>query len=396
MCSMSRWDGDLSSAAYSIAKELSKTNQVFYIDYPYTVKDYLTEKDLPTVIRRKEAILKGKNIYTKVPGLSDNFTAVTPKLMIPINSLPEGVLYNVLSKRNNQKFFKTVQRILDDHNIKEYIFFNSFNPFYGVTLTKGINPKIFIYQSRDDIRAVEGLKHGVTGERKAIKNADVLMTTSTNLKKVLEADGGKNVHILPNAAQTDLFKTAQTEKFELPEELLGNTKPVVGYVGHIGLRMDFELLTKAIKAHSDKLFLMVGPGDYTPFTDENYHEYPNVVFAGPKKLAELPRYLHFMDATIIPFLKNDLTKSIYPLKMNEYLAAGKAIVTTDFSVDVESFEGVAYVSKNHDEFVADIGVAVESNTIENVNKRVQTSDGNAWSDRINLFWDILENTKIER
>ncbi len=396
MCSMSRWDGDLSSAAYSIAKELAKTNKVFYIDYPYTVKDYLREKDLPTVVRRKEAILKGKNIYTKVPGVPDNFTAVTPQLMIPINALPEGGLYNVLSKRNNQKFFKTVQRIIDDHNIKDYIFFNSFNPFYGVKLTKNINPRIFIYQSRDDIRAIAGHEHGVTGERKAIKNADVLMTTSTNLKKVLEADGGENVHILPNAAQTDLFKTALSEKFDLPEELKGNTKPVVGYVGHIGLRMDFDLLTKAIKAHPDKLFLMVGPGDYKPFTDEDYHSYPNVVFTGPKKLAELPRYLQFMDATIIPFLKNDLTKSIYPLKMNEYLAAGKAIVSTDFSVDVESFTGVAYVSKNHDEFINDISTAVNSNTPENVSKRVQTSEGNAWSDRINLFWEIIENTKIER
>ena len=141
---------------------------------------------------------------------------------------------------------------------------------------------------------------------------------------------------------------------------------------------------------------MVGPGDYTPFTAENYHEYPNVVFAGPKKLAELPRYLHFMDVTIIPFLKNDLTKSIYPLKMNEYLAAGKAIVTTDFSVDVESFKDVAYVSKNHDEFVNDISEAMVSNSNENVKRRVQTSEGNAWSDRIDLFWEILENTKIER
>lgn len=393
MCSMSRWDGDLSSAAYSIAKELAKTNKVFYIDYPYTVTDYMREKDLPTLKRRKKAILQGKNIYTKVPGVPDNFTAVTPKLMIPINALPEGRLYNILSNRNNQKFFKTVQRILDDHDIKEYIFFNSFNLFYGVKLPKSIKPEIFVYQSRDDIRAIPGHEHGVTGERKAIKNADVLMTTSTNLKKVLEREGGNNVKILPNAAQTDLFRTALSGKFEKPKELVGNTKPIVGYVGHIGLRIDFELLTKTLRTHSDKLFLFVGPGDYSPFTTENFHEYPNVIFVGPKKLSELPRYLHFMDVAIIPFLKNELTKSIYPLKMNEYLAAGKAIVTTNFSIDVDSFKDVAYVCNEHDEFVASINEALLSNTKENVNKRVQTSEGNAWSDRIELFWEILENAK---
>lgn len=391
---MSRWDGDLSSAAYSIAKELSKTNKVFYIDYPYTLTDFIRERKLPSVEARREAILFGQNIYKKVPGLSDNFTAVTPRMMFPVNGLPAGFMYNFFNKLNTKLFFGTVKRILKDHDIEDYIFFNSFNPFYGTQLVSGLRPEVFVYQSRDDIRAIGGVKsHGVDGERIAIKHADVLMTTSTNLKKVLEKDGGENVNILPNAAQVDLFKTSLSQEFEVPEELKGNTKPVVGYVGHIGLRMDFDLFTKAVKAHPDKLFLLVGPGEYQSFTDEDYHSYPNVVFAGPKPLEELPRYLHFMDATIIPFLKNDLTRSIYPLKMNEYLAAGKAIVTTDFSIDVKSFDKIAIVSSDHDSFITGISEAVESNSPENVRGRVQKSEGNSWADRIILFWNILENYK---
>ncbi len=311
-----------------------------------------------------------------------------------VNFLPDGALYNRLSDFNNRRFFGTVKRILKDHNIDRFIFFNSFNPFYGVKLEKGLEPEVFVYQSRDDIRAIEtGAKHGVKGEREALRNADVLLATSTNLKKVLEDDGGKNVHLLPNAAQTELFKTALSDDFELPEELRGNTKPVVGYIGHIGLRMDFELLAKAVKAHPDKLFLMVGPGDYSPFTDVDFHAMPNVIFTGPRRLEELPRYLHFMDATIIPFLKNDLTRSIYPLKMNEHLAAGKAIVCTDFSVDVAGFADVAFVSSGHDDFIEKIEEAVNANSGAEVQRRVQKSEGNSWTDRIKLFWSIMESHK---
>ncbi len=397
MCSMSRWDGDLSSAAYSIAKELAKTNKVFYIDYPYTIKDFIKEGRLPSVVKRRRAILYGKNIYTKISGLPENFTAVTPAMMISINSLPEGMLYRKLSKVNNNRFFDCVRKILKDNNISDFIFFNSFNPFYAVKLPKDINPRLFIYQSRDDIRAIDqGARHGVRGERLALKNADVLLATSTNLKKVLEADGGENVHILPNAAQVDLFKTAYTNRFEEIPQLKGNVKPVVGYVGHIGLRMDFELLTKVFKAHQDKIFLMVGPGDYSPFTDEDYHTYPNVIFIGPEPLEQLPRYIHFMDAAIIPFVKNQLTKSIYPLKMNEYLAAGKAIVTTDFSEDVKSFSDVASVAKDHEEFLELINYAVSANTENDIAKRLSVSEGNSWADRVEQLWKLLEASQVER
>lgn len=391
MCSMSRWDGELSSAAYSLAKEFAKSNKVFYIDYPYTIKDFWSGRKEDSISSRKNAILRGKEIYSKVPGLPDNFTAVTPPMMISINFLPNGLLYDRLSAINNKRFFRTVRQILKDHNIEQFIFFNSFNPFYGVELPEDIKPEFFVYQSRDDIRAIEtGARHGVEGERVAIKNADVLLTTSTNLKMVIEKDGGRNVQILPNAAQTDLFRTALKANFELPEELKGNTRPVVGYIGHIGLRQDFELLASTIRAHPDKLFLMVGPGDYAPFTDEDFHSMENVVFTGPKPLEELPRYLHFMDCALIPFRKNDLTRSIYPLKMNEYLAAGKAIVSTDFSVDVSSFEDVAFIANSHEDFIQKVELAVQSNTEENIQKRVQRSEGNSWADRVELFWKVLE------
>ena len=63
---LSRWDNTLYSSTLGIAKEFAKTNRVFYIDRPFSYKDYLAEKELNPISIRKEAILYGKNIYKEV------------------------------------------------------------------------------------------------------------------------------------------------------------------------------------------------------------------------------------------------------------------------------------------------------------------------------------------
>src|SRR5690606_17805391 len=98
-------------------------------------------------------------------------------------------------------------------------------------------------------------------------------------------------------------------------------------------------------------------------------------FAGPKPITELPRYLHYMDCTIIPFKCNELTKSIYPLKVNEYLAAGKAVVSTNFSEDIAEFKNIVYLAASHEEFINNIDKAIEEK-MSKVDERVKTAEGN--------------------
>lgn len=397
MCSMSRWDSPLSSAAYSLAKELSKTNQVFYFDYPYTIKDYFVEKHTPEVTRRKAALLKGKDIYTSVPGLGENFKAVTPKAMLPFYFLPPGPVYDQVLKINNKRFFKTVKQILKDYGFTDYIFWNSFCPFYGFEIPKGFSPTYFVYQSRDDLRAIPELaNHGPKYERIAAKNADLVITTSTRLHEILEAESGREVHLLPNAAHTSLFRKTVEETDERPNDFPEKGRKVVGYIGNIGPRMDMDLMDKLLKAYADVDFVMIGPDNISQYGGEELKKYKNLHFLGSKKLEQLPDYLRYMDATIIPFVKDAQTASIYPLKLNEQLAAGRAIVTTNFSKDVQHFEDVVYVSENHEDFIGKVNKAIHDNSEEAISTRVKKSEGNAWSDRVNLFWELLGNSKRKK
>lgn len=80
--SMSRWDGDVSSASLSLAKVLSRENEVYYIDFPYSLADVWRERKSETVKSRMKALLWGKNFMRKVTGYPEKFTAVTPKAVI--------------------------------------------------------------------------------------------------------------------------------------------------------------------------------------------------------------------------------------------------------------------------------------------------------------------------
>jgi glycosyltransferase involved in cell wall biosynthesis len=110
--------------------------------------------------------------------------------------------------------------------------------------------------------------------------------------------------------------------------------------------------------HSDKLLLMVGPRSTDDYKSVGLHLLPNVKFTGAKDISELPNYLQHCDCAIIPFEYSILTKSIYPLKINEYLIAGKPVVATAFSEDIKSFKEVIYIAEEEEEFLEKIDQAI--------------------------------------
>ncbi len=88
--------------------------------------------------------------------------------------------------------------------------------------------------------------------------------------------------------------------------------------------------------------------------------------------------------------KNTLTKSIYPLKINEYLAAGKPVVSTNFSEDVCAFSDVAYIADSHEEFVKAIGTAIVEDNDQKKQERTATAFSNSWQKRVEEFWKLIK------
>lgn len=395
MISMSRWDGQISSASWSLAKELGKTNQVYYVDYPYTWMDYRRERSLASVKSRKSALLKGKNATKLLFEHEGGFVkAITPKLVLPINWASPGKLYNKLSQINNSTLAQSIQDALAEDGIREFIFWNSFNPTYLYDPKALLKPTFTVYHSRDAIGAINEFtrKHGQYLEILAIQNADLAIATSQSLSDDLSEFSGKKVHLFPNGGDTDLFKKAWTESATVPQDLVKIPKPMIGYTGNVCQRIDYELLKSLAESHPDKSIVLVGPREDKQHTSIDLDSITNIYFTGPKKIDQLPEYLRWFDCVIIPFKCNELTRSIYPLKINEYLAAGKSVITTSFSPDIQSFKDVIRVANSKEEFIAMIEAALTDNSALLNELRYKKTEENSWSHRVELFWQLAFDT----
>lgn len=383
---MSRWDGDISSASLALAKVLSRTNAVYYIDYPYSYFDAWRERRLPAVKRRMPALLYGKNFLSPVTGQPGRLQCVTPKLVVPFYSLPNGRLYDLAMHHNNKLLASTLKKIIRQQGFTDYLFLNSFNPSYLADINRYLQPALSVYQSRDAIEEIS--PQALPRENECVQQYDLAIATAKQLCKNIAARNGRLVHHLPNGGDVSLFKTAVEQDLPRPAELQNIRTPIIGYTGAVCQRIDYELVVKIAKAHPDKTLVLVGPRKDRQYTQIDLDALPNLVFTGPKKLDELPAYLRCFDAAIIPFACNNLTAGIYPLKINEYLAAGRSVVTTAFSEDIASFAAHIQLATSHDEFLHKLTTALADNSAEKQAARLQAASGNSWEVRAAQFWAL--------
>ena len=103
-------------------------------------------------------------------------------------------------------------------------------------------------------------------------------------------------------------------------------RPIIGYYGALADWFDYELVAFVAERSPQFSLVLIGP-DYDRTTGR-LPRLKNVFWLGPKQYDELPRYLQWFDVATIPFKVNRITEATSPIKLFEYIAAGKPIVTT--------------------------------------------------------------------
>ncbi|MBN8705709.1 MAG: glycosyltransferase [Bacteroidetes bacterium] len=387
-----RWDGRYASTSCNLAKELSKKRLVFYVDHPFTWKDVKTGDDRIGTLRPEIWSDEHEPFYRPFPDFP-NFISVCPDPSLPVNALPEGKIYRLLIRLVNRKIWKVVDQVLWTFKVSEFIYINSFDPvFWGIATEKKVRLKI--YHCVDNMAGERYIaKHGVFAEEKAARSADFTFSTSSALNEKMKA-WNLNSFLIPNAADFSLF-SKNVEK--IPDDLSLIPEPRIMYTGNIGLRMDMDLIGKMAAEHPEWNIVLIGPKDLREFNGQNIENIPNVYFLGSKPYLELPEYLAGASVCIIPFFPDELTKFIYPLKINEYLGSGKPVVTTRFA-DLSEFENVVHITDSHSEFIDSVQLAIENNSEALTVKRKEFASENTWENRVNqieyLHSDFLTEESV--
>lgn len=193
-----------------------------------------------------------------------------------------------------------------------------------------------------------------------------------------------HVHLLPNAVPDAFLSPARGS--EPPADLAAIPGPRLLYIGMIGPWLDDALLAQAACIHLDWSFVLIGPVD----TDiRTLQRLPNVHFLGARPHDSLPGYLTGADACLIPFKLSPLTTAVNPVKLYEYLAAGKPVVSTALP-EVARYGALCYVAAEGVSFLR----AAERAIAEGVNERLSEerraiAAANTWSQRATAFDQLL-------
>ena len=206
------------------------------------------------------------------------------------------------------------------------------------------------------------------------QNADLVAATS-HLLYDEQVKHNRNTVLVPNAGDFYHFRLPLGG---VPPELAGLPHPMIGYYGAISDWFDTALVAWLARQRPDWSFVLIGStfgADLSPLQG-----LANVHLLGEKSYSTLPPYLHAFDVCMIPFQVTPLTQATNPVKLFEYLSAGKAVVATELD-ELRYYRERIYLASNREAWLQALDKAVIDNDLPAVTARMEFARQNTWAER---------------
>jgi glycosyltransferase involved in cell wall biosynthesis len=375
-----------------LASALSENHKVLYID-----RSLVSFKD---GVRNLDFIKKpGEFFRGSIEKINDN---------LYIYKLPAFMPNNLMARleKSARPIFEFIDIFIRTGRIKEitakYGFGEEIVGIFNLPeqyhLVGSFKSSLSIFDCMDNFTGfvpVEEREYILSCERKMLEKVEAVTATADLLIEKFKYSG-KPVFRIPNAVSEDAcdFQSVNSE----PEDIKNIPSPIAGYIGCISDWFDIDLLDGAVKADPDLNFVLIGPGRFGDLQNERKFEEllknKNIYYLGPKKHCELPAYLKRFDAGIIPFQVIPLIECCNPVKVYEYFAAGKPVVSTYWK-ELDHFGGRIGFGSDGSEFSAKIREAILENSASKIRERTEFAADNTWKQRAEDFDKIKATKKSE-
>ncbi len=218
-----------------------------------------------------------------------------------------------------------------------------------------------------------------------LSEADLVFASGQNLYDMASERREKDLYLIGNGVDVEHFKRAMGD-IAIPEDLRAVKKPVLGFVGAVSDWIDFQLIEEILK--SGVSVVLIGPVMGKIEELEGLESYPNFHLLGKRPYSSLPGYIKGFDACIIPFKLNELTRCFNPVKVHEYLAAGKPVISTALP-EIEMYKDVVYIAKDSRAFMDCIDEAL--GTDYDRAKALRMAAENDWGKKVEEMVELIVN-----
>lgn len=229
------------------------------------------------------------------------------------------------------------------------------------------------------------------------KNVDVIFTVAEDLVHFFKDLGRtRNLYWIPNGIEYEDFENPPATPAYLKKFFYKLRPPIIGYIGTIQNRLDFELIDYIAKMRPNWNIVLAGPT--WPVYFKRFRPIPtqlkeikkniNVYFTGRIPYQYMPYVIGQFDVGIIPHKIDSFVKSMNPMKMYDYLAAGKPIVSTP-GAGVELFNDLISIAHNKNEFVLHIEQALKNDSSLLRAKRKARVKNHSYKNRVRQMFNYL-------
>lgn len=220
------------------------------------------------------------------------------------------------------------------------------------------------------------------------KDVYVVVTAELLEKDVISKRGKENLIFSSNGVDYNFFKNIDKDfKFE-PEFLKTLKKPTVCYYGALASWFDYELIKKINKTGKYNIVLFGIKYDES-YDQAEIDKLENVYFMGPRDYKILKNYASKMDVMIIPFKLNDITASTSPVKLFEYMALHKPIVTTAMR-ECKKYKSVL-IGNSHEDFIKKLDQAISlKNDKDYIKLLDKEAIENDWNHKAKVIIDYIK------
>jgi glycosyltransferase involved in cell wall biosynthesis len=368
------WAAENRTSSHHVARWLAKRYDVIYVESPGLRAPKGTGRDLKKLVSKVGLALRG-------PRPTPEGLQVQTMLQIPFHGS------DLVRRANRHLLVASLKLLLKLRGVKNPITW--FVVPHMAPVAGQLGERLSVYYCIDDYAALPDV------DVQAVRAMDEALTRKANLvfvasdtllekKRSLNAD----THVSPHGVDYDHFVKAQDPNLATPEDVAKLPRPIIGFFGLIERWIELDLIKYMAEKRPHWTFLMIGR---IAVPEAEVPRLPNIHYLGRRPYETLPAYGKAFDVAIIPYHLTQQVLHSNPIKLREYLAMGKPIVSVSVP-EIDKFSDHVAIARTHEEYLAKVDEAVANGlTAERLKSQTERASTMTWDANLRRVIKVVED-----
>jgi glycosyltransferase involved in cell wall biosynthesis len=373
------WSAENRTSSHHVARWLAKRYDVIYVESPGLRAPKGTGRDLKKLVAKVGLALRG-------PRPTPEGLQVQTMLQIPFHGS------ELVRRANRHLLVASLKLLLKLRGVRKPITW--FVVPHMEPVAGQLGERLSVYYCIDDYAALPDV------DVQAVRAMDEALTRKANLvfvasdtllekKRALNAD----THVSPHGVDYDHFVKAQDPNLATPEDVAKLPRPIIGFFGLIERWIELDLIKYMAEKRPHWTFLMIGR---IAVPESEVPRLPNIHYLGRRPYETLPAYGKAFDVAIIPYHLTQQVLHSNPIKLREYLAMGKPIVSVSVP-EIDKFSDHVAIARTHEEYLAKVDEAVAKGlTAERLKSQTERASTMTWDANLRRVIAVVEDRLAAR